>query len=214
MDEDTDETRVIVVSNDITPNSASKAERQLRKKHQNFRWKLAAKEQVERINERHYNYYSLQLPGMDWTSFNATMTTKLPVTFRLCSLRAPFVCQMLRRLITKKVQELTLPITLPSGEVVNQIMRPVAWNPDTYQLHIDSSTLKNYIPLAPLHTLLIREIALGHVVRQELVSMIPAIVLGVQPHHHVLDICAAPGSKTEQLMSYLSPRDGRSYQGT
>ena len=31
--------------------------------------------------------------------------------------------------------------------------------------------------------------------RQEAVSMIPPIVLQVEPHHRVLDMCAAPGSK-------------------
>ena len=29
--------------------------------------------------------------------------------------------------------------------------------------------------------------------------MIPPLVLGVQPHHTVLDLCAAPGSKTSQV---------------
>lgn len=31
---------------------------------------------------------------------------------------------------------------------------------------------------------------------QEVVSMLPVLVLDVQPHHRVLDLCAAPGSKT------------------
>ena len=35
--------------------------------------------------------------------------------------------------------------------------------------------------------------------RQELVSMVPVAVLGIQPHHAVLDMCAAPGSKTCQV---------------
>jgi 16S rRNA C967 or C1407 C5-methylase (RsmB/RsmF family) len=33
--------------------------------------------------------------------------------------------------------------------------------------------------------------------------MIPALVLGVKSHHSILDMCAAPGSKTEQLLSLL-----------
>ena len=37
----------------------------------------------------------------------------------------------------------------------------------------------------------------------ETVSMIPPIVLDVKPHHKVLDMCAAPGSKTAQLIEAI-----------
>lgn len=33
--------------------------------------------------------------------------------------------------------------------------------------------------------------------------MLPAMALGVEPHHMVLDLCAAPGSKTMQLLEFL-----------
>ena len=39
--------------------------------------------------------------------------------------------------------------------------------------------------------------------RQETVSMIPPLVLDVKPHHKVLDMCAAPGSKTAQLIEAI-----------
>ena len=41
---------------------------------------------------------------------------------------------------------------------------------------------------------------MGGVSRQEAVSMIPPLLLQVEPHHRVLDMCAAPGSKTAQLL--------------
>ena len=34
--------------------------------------------------------------------------------------------------------------------------------------------------------------------------MIPAFFLDVHSHHKVLDTCAAPGSKTAQLLEFLS----------
>lgn len=67
----------------------------------------------------------------------------------------------------------------------------------------DSPTLARNTGLEPLSKLLLREVELGHVVRQELASMIPAIMLKVESHHNVLDVCAAPGSKTEQLLCLL-----------
>ena len=33
--------------------------------------------------------------------------------------------------------------------------------------------------------------------------MIPPLVLDVQPHHKILDMCASPGSKTAQLIEML-----------
>lgn len=33
--------------------------------------------------------------------------------------------------------------------------------------------------------------------------MIPVTLLNIEPHHMVLDMCAAPGSKTIQILEYL-----------
>lgn len=37
--------------------------------------------------------------------------------------------------------------------------------------------------------------------------MIPPIVLDVKPHHKVLDMCAAPGSKTAQLIEAIHAQE-------
>jgi 16S rRNA C967 or C1407 C5-methylase (RsmB/RsmF family) len=54
----------------------------------------------------------------------------------------------------------------------------------------------------------------GNISRQETVSMIPPLVLDVQPHHKVLDMCAAPGSKTAQLIEALHAQEGVIPEGT
>ena len=38
--------------------------------------------------------------------------------------------------------------------------------------------------------------------------MIPPLLLDVRPHHRVLDMCAAPGSKTAQIIELLHSADG------
>ena len=43
---------------------------------------------------------------------------------------------------------------------------------------------------------MVRENEDGRIFRQEKVSMIPVTLLDVQPDHSVIDMCAAPGSKT------------------
>lgn len=47
------------------------------------------------------------------------------------------------------------------------------------------------------------EHVLGYVYVQEAASMIPPIVLNPQPDEVVLDLCAAPGSKTTQMAQYM-----------
>lgn len=39
----------------------------------------------------------------------------------------------------------------------------------------------------------------GNITRQEAVSMLPPLFLDVEPHHIVLDMCAAPGSKVSRF---------------
>ena len=43
----------------------------------------------------------------------------------------------------------------------------------------------------------------GRITRQEAVSMIPALILGIQPNDMVLDMCASPGSKSTHIAELL-----------
>lgn len=43
----------------------------------------------------------------------------------------------------------------------------------------------------------------GLITRQELVSMLPPLLLDLQPGQFVIDLCAAPGSKTAQIIEIL-----------
>uniref|UniRef100_A0A671LBG9 tRNA (cytosine(34)-C(5))-methyltransferase n=1 Tax=Sinocyclocheilus anshuiensis TaxID=1608454 RepID=A0A671LBG9_9TELE len=43
----------------------------------------------------------------------------------------------------------------------------------------------------------------GNISRQEAVSMIPPLLLKIEPQHKILDMCAAPGSKTAQLIEMV-----------
>lgn len=43
--------------------------------------------------------------------------------------------------------------------------------------------------------------------------MIPVTLLKIEPHHAVLDMCAAPGSKTIQILEYLHQGDNKIPKG-
>ena len=69
--------------------------------------------------------------------------------------------------------------------------------------HPTHSQLRRLPALAKLHEWLVQGNLYGSINRQEAVSMVPPLFLDVQPHHVVLDMCAAPGSKTSQLLEAL-----------
>ena len=54
-----------------------------------------------------------------------------------------------------------------------------------------------------MHKYLQQAFEAGLIARQELVSMIPPLFMDVQPDDIILDMCAAPGSKTSQLLEML-----------
>lgn len=61
-------------------------------------------------------------------------------------------------------------------------------------------------PGTPLHEWrqwLVERGKLNLIERQEVVSMLPVCLLQVEPEHRVLDMCAAPGSKTSQALDMM-----------
>lgn len=79
------------------------------------------------------------------------------------------------------------------------------WYPNehAWQLELTRKDIRRSEAFYKLHNFLIAETNSGSISRQEAVSMIPPILLDVKPHHKVLDMCAAPGSKTAQLIEAL-----------
>jgi 16S rRNA C967 or C1407 C5-methylase (RsmB/RsmF family) len=88
--------------------------------------------------------------------------------------------------------------------------RPIAWYPQpqiAWQLDCGRTALSKTAPKYPdikkFHTCLLEQTEMGTIDRQESVSMIPVLLLDVQPQHRVLDMCASPGSKTTQVIDFL-----------
>jgi 16S rRNA C967 or C1407 C5-methylase (RsmB/RsmF family) len=57
--------------------------------------------------------------------------------------------------------------------------------------------------LKSVHTFIQKCNDSGLLTRQEIVSMIPPLLLDVKPGMKILDTCAAPGSKTAQLLEFM-----------
>lgn len=76
-----------------------------------------------------------------------------------------------------------------------------------YTLNASKRQLRKHPTTKALQTWLVRHTESGEITRQEAVSMIPPLLLDVEPHHVVLDMCAAPGSKTGQLIELLHAQE-------
>lgn len=86
----------------------------------------------------------------------------------------------------------------------------IPWYPDglAWQFNVPKRVLRRQPEFKKFHNFLVFETEVGNISRQEAVSMLPPLFLDVQPHHIVMDMCAAPGSKTAQLLEALHSSDG------
>ena len=154
-----------------------------------------------RENEHFENYYRAQSICKDESDFQEllkTMRTDLPSSFRING-----VGNFAKRIKQRVLNE----FTNLSGAGLEDVKPPTAveWYPDNgaWQFSYTRLQLRSVPQLKSLHEFLKSGQEFGSITRQEVVSMIPTQFLNVEPHHKVLDMCAAPGSKTFQVLEAL-----------
>ncbi|KXJ79083.1 hypothetical protein RP20_CCG002462 [Aedes albopictus] len=162
---------------------------------------------IVRANESFETYYKHQniCKPEEWDEFMGKLRSNLPVTFRITGSKSQ-AHALLKIIKDKFFTEYHRAVAefRESGEVVPE-PQCLGWYPNEFawQLDLSRKDIRRSEPLYKLHNFLIAETSSGNISRQEAVSMIPPLVLGVEPHHKVLDMCAAPGSKTAQLIEAL-----------
>lgn len=79
------------------------------------------------------------------------------------------------------------------------------WYPDqlAYSMNTPKHVIRKFPPFATFQKFLVSETSVGNISRQEVVSMIPPLLMDVEPGMSVLDLCAAPGSKAAQLLEMV-----------
>ncbi|THV05365.1 cytosine-5--methyltransferase [Dendrothele bispora CBS 962.96] len=175
-------------------------------KKDEYRSDLLAKSDMK--NERFTRYYQAQniLPTeKEWEDFMETLRTPLPTTFRVAGSRQT------ANSLNEMIKEIHVP-ALNDVEFENQKIPPpvqIPWYPDglAWQFNVPKKVLRKSPEFKKFHSFLVFETEVGNVSRQESVSMLPPLFLDVEPHHKVMDMCAAPGSKTAQLLEALHAQD-------
>lgn len=141
------------------------------------------------------------IPDEEWEPFLEALRRTLPATFRITGFRgqAQEVLKFVKGNYINNLVDKTA-----EGEDVDKPY-PLPWYPDeaAWQLNHDRQILRKVPALEKLHKFLVSETDSGNISRQELVSMIPPLLLDVKSNHLVLDMCAAPGSKTAQIIEAL-----------
>ncbi|XP_019346642.1 RNA cytosine C(5)-methyltransferase NSUN2 isoform X2 [Alligator mississippiensis] len=150
--------------------------------------------------ERYYAALRI-VPEGEWEPFMAALREPLPATFRITGYKshANEILHCLKNKYFKELQDLVV-----DGQKI-EVPQPLSWYPEELAWHTNLSRkiLRKSPELEKFHQFLVSETECGNISRQEAVSMIPPLLLNVSPHHKILDMCAAPGSKTAQLIEML-----------
>ncbi|KAJ6289101.1 hypothetical protein OIU76_024989 [Salix suchowensis] len=155
-------------------------------------------------------YYKEQgiVTAEEWDTFIEVLRTPLPAAFRINP--SSQFCEDIKSQLENDFMNSLKAETTDGGEV--EAIRPLPWYPDNLAWHSNFSRmqLRKNQTLERFHEFLKLENEIGNITRQEAVSMVPPLFLDVCPDHFVLDMCAAPGSKTFQLLEiiYQSTKPG------
>ncbi|KAJ3545226.1 hypothetical protein NMY22_g2524 [Coprinellus aureogranulatus] len=165
-------------------------------------------EKGDMTNERFVRYYKKQGILANEAEFDEMLEAfrrHLPTTFRVAGSRQTV------HTLNKTITDVHVPSLSDVAFEGEKIPPPVQipWYPEGYawQFNVPKKVLRKQPEFKKFHSFLVFETEVGNISRQEAVSMVPPLFLDVQPQHKVMDMCAAPGSKTAQLLEALHSAD-------
>ncbi|KAG2222188.1 hypothetical protein INT45_014085, partial [Circinella minor] len=158
-------------------------------------------------NEQFKNYYKNQniLSEEEFDEFYKALQMPLPSTFRITGTRSHALS------IQRLIKEVYIPamehITIDGSKVEPPTTLP--WYPDGlgWQINATRMVIKRSPEFSKFHKFIVAETESGNLSRQEAVSMVPPLLMDIKPHQSVLDMCAAPGSKTAQIIEAVHAND-------
>ena len=161
------------------------------------------REDATKSNARFEEYYN-SLKLVDETELDAfwgALRRELPNSFRFTGSKGQAlpVQQLLK---DRYIPEIT------SIEYDGELVPPptaIPWFPDqmAWQMTTPKNIVRRFPPFASFQKFLVSETSVGNISRQEVVSMIPPLLMDLKPGMTVLDMCAAPGSKAAQLLEII-----------
>ncbi|RQM07807.1 hypothetical protein DH86_00000681, partial [Scytalidium sp. 3C] len=145
-------------------------------------------DKVDKHNEKLERFYNsvLGLPEEEKEDFWAALKRELPNSFRFAGSRGHALA------VQKLLKERYIPeiskISHYDGTLVEP-PKPVPWYPDelAWWMTTPKNVVRRFPPFAAFQKYLVSETSVGNISRQEVVSMIPPLVMDLQPGMTVLD---------------------------
>lgn len=153
-------------------------------------------EKKNELFEKYYNELNI-VPDDERDAFWSALKKELPNSFRFTGSKGHALAVQ-KRLIEHYIPEIT-DVTFEGKPVPPPTQ--IEWFPEklAWQMTTPKNVIRKFPPFASFQKFLVSETTVGNISRQEVVSMIPPLVMDIKPWMTVLDLCAAPGSKSAQL---------------
>ncbi|KXH63119.1 NOL1/NOP2/sun family protein [Colletotrichum nymphaeae SA-01] len=159
---------------------------------------------VKKENERLQRYYNtiFGLSEEEQGPFWDALRRDLPNSFRFCGSKGHALA--VKKLLQTRYMPEIQNIQHADGRTVEP-PKPLSWYPNelAWWMTTPKNIIRKYPPFAAFQKFLVSETTVGNISRQEVVSMIPPLLMDVRPGMTVLDMCAAPGSKAGQLLEMI-----------
>lgn len=158
---------------------------------------------VKKTNTKYEAYYN----GLgiftddERDEFWAALRRELPNSFRFTGSKGHAV--PVQRLLKERYVPEIVSIEHEGAKV--EPPAPIPWFPHqlAWQMTTPKNVVRRFAPFKSFQQFLVSETTVGNISRQEIVSMIPPLLMDVKPGMVVLDLCAAPGSKSAQLLEMV-----------
>ena len=166
-------------------------------------------ENIDNANAIWSEYYKQFFDDESWRAFTTSMSCSLPITFRLDTNLLVSRCthQWILNFAQSLLDTTQRTIGKKGGDEEKispeRCLSPAQSLGSIWKVGVDKNGLRRNKAMQPLNVLLTREMTVGHLSRQEIVSMVPSLLLDVQSNHSVLDMCAAPGSKSRHILALM-----------
>jgi len=152
-------------------------------------------------------YYKQQnlISDHDAESYLDAIKKRPPISFRVNSTMKP-----LSSFLQHRIDSNHFSIKSDDFENMHSPKR-VKWAKGMYTVNISKTELRDTDGTNEFRLMLKREQSANTIRRQDLASSLAVQLLNVKPYHRVLEMCAAPGSKSTQILEALHTDENSEY---